>query len=140
MEIELQDTSMYITLTSVLGGFAFAAVIEFFVSDKKGRLVNIASILFSVSAMMFLYALISYVLVYSAFLVEGTAIETLNRIGATALLVTFAAIFVLLGGIGVAGWVHSRPVGIATSVAAGLFVCFTSITFVQVLMAVPPLP
>lgn len=137
MEVELQDTSMYITLASVLGGFAFAAVIEFLVSEKKGKLATAAMIMFSTSAMMFLYALISFVLVYSAFLVEGSAHETLTRVGATALLVIFAAIFLLLAGIGVAGWVHSRPVGIATTIGAVIFICVTSLTFVNVLMSVP---
>lgn len=140
MEIEksLQEAGQYITLASVLGGFAFAAVIELLVSDKKGKLANTIIAMFSTSALMFLYSLLSYVLIYSALLVDNAALDVLTRTGAMALVIIFIAIFLLIASIGAAGWLHSKPVGIATTVAATIFICATLITIVSVVMAVPP--
>jgi hypothetical protein len=139
MEIEnsLQEAGQYITLASVLGGFAFAAVVELLVSDKKGKLATAVIAMFSTAALMFLYSLLSYVLVYSALLVENPALDTLTRVGATALVVIFIAIFLLLASIGASGWLHSRSVGIATSIAAVIFMCSTLIMIFTVIMAVP---
>ena len=140
MEIEnsLQEAGQYITLASVLGGFAFAAVIELLVSEKKGKLATVVITMFSTSALMFLYSLLSYVLIYSALLVENAALDTLTRTGATALVVIFIAIFLLIASIGAAGWLHSRPVGIATSIVSVVFICATLVTIFTVIFAVPP--
>jgi hypothetical protein len=142
MEIEnsLQEASQYITLASVLGGFAFAAVVELLVSDKKGKLATAIIAMFSTASLMFLFSLLSYVLIYSALLVENPALDTLTRVGAVALVIIFIAVFLLLASIGAAGWLHSKPVGIATTVASVIFLCSTLIMISTVIMAVPPAP
>ncbi len=140
MEIEksLQEAGQYITLASVLGGFAFAAVIELLVSEKKGKLATAVIGMFSTSALMFLYSLLSYVLIYSALLVDNAALDTLTRTGGFALVVIFIAVFLLIVSIGTAGWLHSRPVGIATTIGAAVFSCATLITIFTVIFSVPP--
>lgn len=140
MDIEstLQELGQYITLASVLGGFAFAAVIELLVSEKKGKLATAAITMFSVTALMFLYSLVAYVLVYSALTAENATVEVLRGVITSTTWMILSAIFLLLASIGVAGWVHSKAVGIATTLAALIFICITIITFFNILMAIPP--
>lgn len=140
MDIEstLQELGQYITLASVLGGFAFAAVIELLVSEKKGKLATAAITMFSVTALMFLYSLVAYVLVYSALTAENATVEVLRGVITSTTWMILSAIFLLLASIGVAGWVHSKAVGIATTLAASIFICITIITFFNILMAIPP--
>jgi hypothetical protein len=138
LESSLQELGQYITLASVLGGFAFAAVVELLVSDKKGKLATVSITMFAVTALMFLYALVSYVLVYSALTTENATVEILRGVITSTMWVILTAIFLLLASIGVAGWVHSKAVGIATTVAAAIFMCITMFTFFNILMAVPP--
>lgn len=138
MESTFQEIGQYIALASVLGGFAFAGVIELLVSDKKGKLATVVITMFSVTALMFLYSLVSYVLVYSALTAENATVETLKGVITSTTWMILAAIFLLLASIGVGGWVHSKGVGIATTIAAVVFICITMITFFNIIMAVPP--
>lgn len=134
----LQEASQYITLASVLGGFAFAAVVELLVSEKKGKLATAVIIMFSVTALMFLYSLVAYVLTYSALTTQNADLDSLKGVITSTTWMILAAIFLLLASIGVAGWVHSKAVGVATTISALIFMCVTLFTFATVLMAVPP--
>ena len=138
IEASIQEISQYITLASVLGGFAFAAVVELLLSEKKGKLATATIVAFSVSALMFLYSLVVYVFVYSALTTENIALDTVTSVANNTGLMILAAIFLLLVSIGIAGWVHSNSVGIATTIAALIFICATLITLFTIVMAVPP--
>jgi hypothetical protein len=138
VEATLQEVSQYITLAGVLGGFAFAAMIELLLSEKKGTLVTIVIAMFATAALMFLYSLIVNVLLYSALLTVTEITTTLNKTGANLLWVIFGAIFLLLASIGLAGWLHSKATGIATSMAALIFACLMLVSMVSVVMALPP--
>lgn len=140
LENTLQEAGQFITLAGVLGGFAFAAVIELLVSEKKGKLATAVIALFSTSALMFLYSLVVYVLIYSALLETGEVTTELGRFAASTTWFIFGAIFLLLISIAVAGWIHARTTGIITTVVAGIFACLMLVAAARVIMLVPPLP
>jgi hypothetical protein len=47
----------------------------------------------------------------------------LDNLNTGALLILFAAIYVFVGGVGMAGWLRSRVAGILTTVFAGISTC-----------------
>ncbi len=87
-------------LVGILGGFAFAAVIQ---------LVAIATILFSIATFMFLLALLAFVLSYAVVTETNTIFYAPGSLGAYALFDTYGAVFVLLFGIGLAGSAPKQP-------------------------------
>ena len=46
VDLVLQENGMYATLVGILGGFAFAAVIQLIAMEKKGKLITATAILF----------------------------------------------------------------------------------------------
>ncbi len=126
----LQENGMYATLVGILGGFAFAAVVQFIAMEKKGKLITAATILFSIATFMFLLALLAFVLIYAVVAETNTTFYALGLLGVYALFDTYGAIFVLLAGIGLAGWIRSKPTGIATTVLALIFSCLSGATIV----------
>ena len=75
-------------------------------------------VVFSGSAVMFLYALIVFVLLFAAAAEQNRVPVELDNLGTYAILVIFDAVFVFLAGIGMTSWIHSRVAGIATTVLA----------------------
>ena len=126
----LQENGMYATLVGILGGFAFAAVVQFVAMEKKGKLITATTILFSVATFMFLLALLAFVLIYAVVAETNTTFYALGMLGVYSLFDTYGAIFVLLAGIGLAGWIRSKPTGIATTVLAVIFSCLSGATIV----------
>ncbi|HSL31306.1 MAG TPA: hypothetical protein VK900_19040 [Anaerolineales bacterium] len=72
---------------------------------------------------MFLYALIVAVLSFSAAAELNEVPVALDNLNIGALLIMFAAIYVFIGGIGMAGWLRSRTAGILTTVFALISAC-----------------
>ena len=139
LENTLQEAGQYITLAGVLGGFAFAAVIELLVSEKKGKLAVSVISLFSLSALIFLYSLVVYVFIYSALLETGEVTAALGSFGAGTMWFIFTAIFLLFVAIGLGGWLHSKATGIITSVAAFIFACLMLFAVTRIILLVPPM-
>jgi cytochrome b561 len=73
--------------------------------------------------MMFLYSLIVAVLSFSAAAELNKVPTELDNLNTVALLIMFAAIYVFVGGIGMAGWIRSRVAGILTTVFALFSTC-----------------
>jgi len=121
---------MYATLVGILGGFAFAAVIQLIAMEKKGKLITATTILFSIATFMFLLALLAFVLSYAVVAETNTTFYALGMLGAYALFDTYGAVFVLLTGIGLAGWIRSKATGIATTILALIFSCLSGATIV----------
>ena len=72
---------------------------------------------------MFLYSLIVAVLSFSAAAELNSVPTELDNLNVGALLILFAAIYVFVGGIGMAGWMRSRTAGILTTSFAGISIC-----------------
>ena len=116
VDLILQENGMYATLVGILGGFAFSAVVQLISMEKKGKLITAATILFSIATFMFLLALLAFVLSYAVVAEANTTLYALGTLGAYALFDTYGAVFVLLTGIGLAGWIRSKATGIATTI------------------------
>lgn len=133
IENYLAEAGAIATLAGILAGFAVSAVIQLLSTNTEGRLVTATIVTFSASTVMFLYPLIVFVLVFAATAEQNRIIEQLEALGTIALLVLFAAVFVFMTGIGLAGWIRSKATGILTSIFAVITMCLTSIAIVQVL-------
>ena len=104
----------------VLAGFSLAAVVQLLTSSSSSRLITAGIVIFSAASVMFLYSLIVAVLSFSAAAELNEVPLALDSLNVGALLILFAAIYVFIGGIGLAGWLRSRTAGILTTVF-GLF-------------------
>ncbi len=122
VENYLQETGALATLAGILGGFAFAAVVQFLSSENKSRLVTATIVTFSASTVMFLYALVVFVLLFATTAELNSVPTDLDPIGTAALLVLIGAVLVFLGGIALSGWIRSKAAGVATTA----FALFTS--------------
>jgi hypothetical protein len=127
------DAGPIATLAGILAGFAISAVIQLLTVHAEGRIVTATIVTFSASSAMFLYALIVFVLAFAATAEQSTIIDSLDTMGAVALLVLFGVVFVLVGGIGRAGWKRSRTTGILTTRFVVTTMCLTAVVIVQVI-------
>ena len=110
-------------LAGVLAGFSLAAVVQLLTANIGGRLATAGIIVFSAASVMFLYSLIVAVLSFSAAAELNSIPLELENLNVGALLILFAAIYVFVGGIGMAGWMRSRTAGIITTIFAGVSTC-----------------
>jgi hypothetical protein len=125
VDLVLQENGIFGTLVGILGGFAFAAVMQLVESQKKEKLVTTLTILFSLAAFMFLLALLVFVVTYAVVAETNQLFPDLATLGAYALLDTYAAVFILLASVGLAGWIRSTATGITTTVLALIFMCLS---------------
>ncbi len=126
VENYLQEAGALASLSGILAGFAFSAVVQFLASDRKGRLYTSAIIIFSLSSLMFLFSLIMFVLGFAAAAELNRLPTELENWGTYTFLVLLGAVYLFLGGIGLAGWIRSKIAGIATSVFAFITICLTT--------------
>lgn len=123
VENYLAEAGALAGLAGVLAGFSLAAVVQLLTSNNAGRLITAGIVVFSAAAVMFLYALIVAVLSFSAAAELNEVPVALDNLNIGALLIMFAAIYVFIGGIGMAGWLRSRTAGILTTVFALISAC-----------------
>ncbi|MGB8982391.1 MAG: hypothetical protein WCC12_10980 [Anaerolineales bacterium] len=127
VENYLAEAGALAGLAGVLAGFSLAAVVQLLTSGSGGRLTTAGIVVFSAASVMFLYSLIVAVLSFSAAAELNVVPLELDSLNNGALLIMFAAIYIFVGGIGMAGWVRSRTAGILTTVIALISSCL--ITF-----------
>ncbi len=127
LENYLQETGALATLAGILSGFAISAVVQLLASNNKSKLETATIVVFSGSAVMFLYSLIVFVLLFAAAAEQNSVPSELDNLGTYALLVIFGAVYVFLAGIGLTGWLRSRLAGIATTALAFITMCLTGI-------------
>ncbi|MEP7135375.1 MAG: hypothetical protein ABI904_10625 [Chloroflexota bacterium] len=123
VENYLAEAGALASLAGVLAGFSLAAVIQLLTASERGKLGTAGIVVFSAASAMFLYSLIVAVLSFSATAELNRVPTELNNLNIGALLITFAAIYIFIGGIGVAGWLRSRTAGILTTIIAGIAAC-----------------
>lgn len=126
VENYLAEAGAFATLAGLLAGFGLTAVIQFLSLENRNRLVTAAIIVFSASTVMFTYSLIVSILMFAASAELNQVPDELEGLGIWAFLILIAAIFVFLGGIGVAGWIRSRTTGIITTIFALISMCLTA--------------
>ena len=115
VENYLAEAGALAGLAGVLAGFSLAAVVQLLTSNNGGRLTTAGIVVFSAASVMFLYSLIVAVLSFSAAAELNRVPAELDNLNIGALLILFAAIYVFVGGIGMAGWMRSRTAGILTT-------------------------
>lgn len=126
VENYLAEAGAFATLAGLLAGFGLTAVIQFLSLENRNRLVTAAIIVFSASTVMFTYSLIASILMFAASAELNRVPDELEGLGIWAFLILIAAIFVFLGGIGIAGWIRSRITGIITTIFAVISMCLTA--------------
>jgi hypothetical protein len=120
VENYLAEAGALAGLAGVLAGFSLAAVVQLLTSGSSSRLITAGIVIFSAASVMFLYSLIVAVLSFSAAAELNEIPLALDNLNVGALLILFAAIYVFVGGISLAGWLRSRTAGILTTIF-GLF-------------------
>ncbi|MEW6286740.1 MAG: hypothetical protein AB1509_10975 [Chloroflexota bacterium] len=133
VENYLAEAGALATLAGVLAGFAISAVIQLLSTNPEGKITTATILTFSASTVMFLYALIVLVLTFAATAEQNRILPELDTIGATAVLVMLAAVYVFLAAIGLTGWIRSRVTGIITTVFAAFTMCITTFAVVSIL-------
>ena len=123
IENYLAETAALAGLAGIMAGFSLAAVIQLLTASINGRLATAGVVVFSAASVMFLYSLIVAVLSLSAAAELGRVPTELDNLNVGALLIIFAAIYVFVGGIGLAGWLRSRTAGSLTTIFAVISIC-----------------
>jgi len=123
IENYLAEAGALAGLAGVLAGFSLAAVVQFLSANSGGRLITAGIVIFSAASVMFLYSLIVAVLSFSAAAELNAIPIELDNLNVGALLILFAAIYVFVAGIGMAGWMRSRLAGILTTILAVISTC-----------------
>lgn len=126
VENYLAEAGAFATLAGLLAGFGLTAVIQFLSIENRNRLVTASIIVFSASTVMFTYSLIVSILMFAASAELNRVPDELEGLSIWAFLILIAAIFVFLGGIGIAGWIRSRITGIITTIFAVISMCLTA--------------
>lgn len=133
VENYLAEAGALASLAGILAGFSLAAVVQLLASSNSGRLTTAGIVVFSAASMMFLYSLIVAVLSFSAAAELNKVPTELDNLNTVALLIMFAAIYVFVGGIGMAGWIRSRIAGILTTVFALFSTCIITYAISKVI-------
>jgi hypothetical protein len=126
LENYLAEAGALAGLTGILAGFAMSAVIQLLTSSDNNRLTTATIVVFSAAAVMFLFPLITSVLSFSAAAELNKIPADLDVPNQIALLIMFAAIYVFIAGIGLAGWIRSRIAGMLTTFFALVSMCLVS--------------
>lgn len=119
--IFLQQSPQLLALSVVLGGFAFTMTLTLFLSRDQRTLPTATALVFGAATVLFVYAATIFAFLPSA------APAALARLGGNAVYVALIAVLLLLTGIALAGWLHSKFVGaIATLLGVGAAVALVS--------------
>jgi hypothetical protein len=127
----LQEVNLIATLSGILAGFAFSAVIQLLSTDRPGWLTSAVITIFSVSTLMLLYTLFTFVMIGAATAELNQEIEIWSNLGGWAFVVAFLGLLLFLAGVGLSGWIRSKATGIATSIFAAITFCMVMWVFIS---------
>jgi len=119
----LAEAAALAGLAGIMAGFSLAAVIQLLTASSGGRLATAGIVVFSAASVMFIYSLIVAVLSLSAAAELSRVPLELENLNVGALFIMFGAIYVFVGGIGMAGWMRSRTAGILTTIFVMISAC-----------------
>jgi hypothetical protein len=123
VENYLAEAAALAGLAGIMAGFSLAAVIQLLTTSSGGTLATAGIVVFAAASVMFLYSLIVAVLSLAAAAELNRIPAELDNLNVGALLIMFGAIYVFIGGIGMAGWMRSRTAGLLTTIFALLSAC-----------------
>ncbi len=123
VENYLAEAGALAGLAGVLAGFSLAAVVQLLTSGSGGKLTTAGIVVFSAASVMFLYSLIVAVLSFSAAAELNRVPTELDNLNTGSMLILFAATYIFVGGVGMAGWIRSRIAGILTTSIAVFSTC-----------------
>lgn len=126
LENYLAEAGALAGLTGILAGFAMSAVIQLLTANDGKKITTATIVVFAAASVMFLFPLIVSVLSFSAATELNTIPSDLDIPNQIALLIMFAAIYVFIAGIGLAGWIRSRTAGILTTIFGLISMCLVS--------------
>ncbi|PWH16633.1 MAG: hypothetical protein DDG60_03895 [Anaerolineae bacterium] len=129
----LQEYNLVATLAGILAGFAFSAVIQLLSVDKPGRLMTTVIIIFSVTALMFLFTLFAFVLSASAVAELNQEVKELSGWAGIAFIIAMFGLHLFLVGVGLTGWLRSRVTGIITTLAAFITFCLVNWLLISII-------
>jgi hypothetical protein len=129
----LQEYNQIATLVGILAGFAFSAVIQLLSTDKAGKITTAAIVIFSISTLMFLFALFAFVMGAAAIAELNREITELEGWTGYSFLVAYLGLNLFLVGVGLAGWIRSKITGIITSVFAMITFCMIAWVFISII-------
>jgi hypothetical protein len=133
VENYLAEAGALAGLAGVLAGFSLAAVVQLLTSSNGGKLATAGIVVFSAASVMFLYSLIVAVLSFAAAAELNEVPLALDNLNTGALLILFGAIYVFVGGVGMAGWMRSRIAGILTTILAIISACLITYAITSVI-------
>ncbi len=133
VENYLAEAAALAGLAGIMAGFSLAAVVQLLTTSASGRLATAGIVVFAAASVMFLFSLIVAVLSLSAAAELGRIPAELENLNVGALLIMFAAIYVFVGGIGMAGWLRSRTAGILTTGFALISACLITYAIAAVI-------
>lgn len=133
VENYLAETAALAGLAGIMAGFSLAAVIQLLTAGNSGKLTTAGIVVFSAASVMFIYSLIVAVLSLSAAAELNAEPKSLENLNVVALLIMFAAIYIFVGGIGMAGWMRSKIAGVLTTILAVISTCFITYAIAKVI-------
>lgn len=137
LENYLAEAGALAGLTGILAGFAMSAVIQLLTSHSNSKLTTATILVFAAASVMFIFPLIVAVLAFSV-AAELNAIPTeLDNVNTFATLIMFAAVYVFISGIALAGWVRSRLAGVITTMFALITMCLVTYAIYAVSILFP---
>jgi hypothetical protein len=137
LENYLAEAGALAGLTGILAGFALSAVIQLLTSGSNSRLTTATILVFAAASVMFLFPLIVAVLAFASAAELNAIPEALETVNTLATLVMFAAIYIFMAGVGLAGWIRSSIAGIITTIFALITMCLVSYAIYSVALLFP---
>ncbi|MDW8396251.1 MAG: hypothetical protein RMM31_08415 [Anaerolineae bacterium] len=142
VEITIEKINQFATLSGILAGFAFAAVVEL-LGTERTRLLNTLIALFGVSSLLFILALFIYTLTNAVIVglkdnetLANQVIQGLSGLDMAGFIAKYLGLALLLIGISLSGWVRSRVLGLLTTILGMSALCATLAVLVQVVVAI----
>lgn len=118
MQILAEQANQFATLSGILGGLTLAAIVQLFLAGDKRKLVTTMTLIFCVATFMFLFSMVTNMLLVTFAVELEEVVSGLAYFSIFTLSVTLGGVQALLIGLGLAGWLHSKLIGIVTTVLA----------------------